>query len=46
MKHVLVVDDEARIREVVEYTLAREGFRVTLAVDGQSALELAARRNA
>ena len=43
MKHVLVVDDEARIREVVEYTLAREGFRVTLAVDGQSALELAAR---
>jgi two-component system OmpR family response regulator len=43
MKHVLVVDDEARIREVVEYTLQREGFRVTLAVDGQSALELAAR---
>lgn len=39
MKHVLVVDDEARIREVVEYTLAREGFRVTLAVDGQSALD-------
>jgi two-component system OmpR family response regulator len=43
MKHVLVVDDEARIREVVEYTLAREGFRVSLAVDGQSALACAER---
>ena len=45
MKHVLVVDDEARIREVVQYALAREGFRVTLAVDGQSALDLAARES-
>lgn len=43
MKHVLVVDDEARIREVVQYSLAREGFRVSLAADGQSALALAAR---
>jgi two-component system OmpR family response regulator len=43
MKHVLVVDDEARIREVVQYALAREGFRVSLAEDGKSALELAAR---
>lgn len=42
-KHVLVVDDEARIREVVEYALAREGFRVTLASDGRAALELAER---
>jgi len=43
MRHVLVVDDELRIREVVEYALVREGFRVTLAVDGQAALELADR---
>jgi len=42
-KHVLVVDDEARIREVVEYALGREGFRVSVAADGQRALELAAR---
>jgi two-component system OmpR family response regulator len=42
-KHVLVVDDEARIREVVEYALVREGFRVTLAVNGLQALELAER---
>jgi two-component system OmpR family response regulator len=38
MKHVLVVDDEARIREVVEYALRREGFRVTSAADGRSGL--------
>jgi len=43
MKHILVVDDEARIRELVEYSLAREGFHVSLAADGQSALALAAR---
>lgn len=41
-KHILVVDDEARIREVVQYALVREGFRVSLAEDGQAALELAA----
>lgn len=40
MKHVLVVDDEAHIREVVDYALRREGFRVTLAADGRAALEL------
>jgi two-component system OmpR family response regulator len=43
MKHVLLVDDEARIREVVEYALVREGFRVSVAADGQAALDLAAR---
>ena len=40
---MLVVDDEVRIREVVEYALAREGFRVSAVADGQQALELAAR---
>jgi two-component system OmpR family response regulator len=40
-KHILVVDDEARIREVVEYALKREGFRVTSAEDGRSALAAA-----
>src|ERR1041385_354432 len=43
MKHVLVVDDEAHIREVVEYALVREGFRVSLASDGQAALDLSKR---
>jgi two-component system OmpR family response regulator len=43
VKHILVVDDEARIREVVEYALDREGFRVTLAADGQEALAIAER---
>jgi two-component system OmpR family response regulator len=42
-KHVLAVDDEARIREVVEYALVREGFHVSLAGDGQTALEMTAR---
>jgi two-component system OmpR family response regulator len=38
MKHVLVVDDEKRIREVVEYALAKAGYRVTTAPDGEQAL--------
>jgi two-component system, OmpR family, response regulator len=38
-RHILVVDDEARIREVVQYALEREGHRVTLAGDGRSARE-------
>jgi two-component system OmpR family response regulator len=45
VKHILVVDDEARIREVVEYALGREGFRVTLAADGQEALAIAERED-
>jgi PleD family two-component response regulator len=28
-KHVLLVDDEKHIREVVEYALAKSGYRVT-----------------
>lgn len=37
-RRILIVDDEARIREVVEYALAREGLEV-LAVDtGRAAL--------
>ncbi len=40
-KHILVVDDEARIREVVEYALRREGFRVTCADGGKAALDAA-----
>jgi len=37
-KHVLIVDDEKRIREVVEYALQKDGFRVSSVADGLSAL--------
>ena len=39
--HILVADDEARIREVVEYTLERQGYRVTSVSNGRTALERA-----
>lgn len=38
-KHILVVDDEARIREVVQYALEKEGHTVTAIGDGQAALD-------
>lgn len=38
-KHILVVDDEPRIREVVEFALRREGFTVSAAAEGRAALE-------
>jgi DNA-binding response OmpR family regulator len=37
---ILVVDDEADVREVVQLNLGREGFDVVTAPDGESALEL------
>jgi two-component system OmpR family response regulator len=37
-KHILVVDDEARIREVLHYALKKEGFTVTAVADGPAAL--------
>src|SRR5260370_13391449 len=39
---VLVVDDEANIREVIGQYLALDGFKVLLAADGDEALRLAA----
>ncbi|MBM4341754.1 MAG: response regulator transcription factor [Deltaproteobacteria bacterium] len=38
MARILVVDDDAHIREVVQYALEREGFAVAWAADGQAAL--------
>jgi CheY-like chemotaxis protein len=38
---VLVIDDEANARDLVARGLTREGFRVELASDGKSGLELA-----
>jgi two-component system OmpR family response regulator len=37
---VLVVDDESHIRDVVQYALEREGFRVLCVADGRQALDL------
>ncbi len=39
-RHVLVVDDEKRIREVVDYALKKDGFRVSEAPDAEQALTL------
>src|SRR5207237_294126 len=36
--HILVVDDEQMVREVVARYLEREGFRVTAVGDGQAAI--------
>lgn len=38
--HVLVVDDDPHLRELVRYALAREGYRVSEAADGRAALDL------
>lgn len=38
VQHILIVDDEPRIREVVEYALQKDGFRVSSAADGLAAL--------
>jgi two-component system OmpR family response regulator len=43
MPTILVVDDDAHIREVVQYALEREGFDVELCGDGASGLERARR---
>src|SRR4051812_28118937 len=44
MATILVVDDEAHIRDVVQYALSREGFEVETAEDGHAALEAIAAR--
>jgi two-component system OmpR family response regulator len=43
MPTILVVDDDAHIRDVVHYALSREGFRVEVAENGQTGLERARR---
>src|SRR2546422_756503 len=43
MPTILVVDDDAHIREVITFALAKAGFRTIEAADGQQALERFAR---
>jgi two-component system, OmpR family, response regulator len=38
-RHILVVDDEPRIRDVVEYALCRDGYAVSCVEDGRRALQ-------
>ena len=39
-KKILVVEDEAHLAKGLQFNLEREGYRVTLADNGQSALDL------
>ncbi|MEE9464470.1 MAG: response regulator transcription factor [Candidatus Neomarinimicrobiota bacterium] len=38
--HILIVDDEADVREVIQLNLEREGYMVTTAAGGDEALDL------
>ncbi|MEJ2166647.1 MAG: sigma-54 dependent transcriptional regulator [Desulfobacterales bacterium] len=38
--HILVVDDDLSMREVLEYMLIKEGYRASCAKNGRNALEL------
>lgn len=45
MESILIVDDEAAIRELLKYNLEKEGYKVTSAVDGEQALSLMGKSN-
>src|SRR3954454_8959730 len=40
-QHVLLVEDDGRIREIVERGLGARGFAVSCAADGETGIELA-----
>ncbi len=44
MSRILVVDDEARIRQIIRKYAEFEGFEVEEAVDGMQAIEIAVKR--
>lgn len=44
-KLVLVADDDADVRELVEFRLARAGYEVISAADGEEAVEVALERH-
>lgn len=39
MNHVLIIDDEEEIRELIAYNLQKEGFEVTMAHNGETGLQ-------
>lgn len=45
MQHILIAEDEQNIAEILQAYLKKEGYAVTIASDGQSALTLAASGN-
>lgn len=40
MKHVLIIDDEEEIRELLSYNLIKEGFEVSSAANGNEGIDL------
>lgn len=40
MTHILLIDDEEVLRSSLSYALTKEGYQVTTAADGQTALKL------
>lgn len=40
MQHILLVDDEKPLRDSLTYALEKEGYKVTTAADGRTALKL------
>lgn len=42
-KHVLVIEDDPDLRELVEYNLRRDGYRVTVVETGEEGLQVARR---
>ena len=42
-QNILIVDDELSMRELLEFLLSREGYRVTLAQNGRTAIDMLAR---
>lgn len=40
MKNILVVDDEAHVRRIIQMALQREGYEVSVASDGKKGLEV------
>lgn len=42
MKHILIIDDEEEIRELLSYNLIKEGFKVSTAENGREGLSLLA----
>ena len=43
-KKILVVDDEKKIVEIVKAYLEKEGYKISVAYDGQSALDIASKQ--
>ena len=39
--HLLIVDDERSMRELLDYMLSREGYTISLAENGRKAVETA-----